>query len=170
MHKWIYKIVKEDNFLSLLGNVVIAIFGFGGFALLARSLRPDDFAQWVIFISGGSLIEMLRYGITNNGLVRFLSGSKEEERKRLIGSNIILSASATALILVLMYAVYLMFYDALSQSVYALFFSWYPVLAIVNLPWNNAVVLQQARMRYDKILLIRALNSVFFFVFWCLIF
>ncbi len=165
MNKRIHKIIKEDNFLSLMGNLVIACFGFGGFALLARSLRPDDFAEWVIFISGGSLIEMLRYGITNNGLVRFLSGSKEEEKEKLIGSNIILSTSATVIILVLISTFYLMFYSAISQSVYALFFAWYPVLAVVNLPWNNAVVLQQARMKYDKILLIRALNSVLFFCF-----
>ena len=165
MNKWIYRILKEDNFLSLLGNLVIAVFGFCGFALLVRSLSSPDFAQWVIFVSGGSLIEMFRYGITNNGLVRFLAGSKEEEREKLIGSNIILSASATLIILVLMYVTYKIFYNSLNQSVYALFFEWYPILAIVNLPWNNAIVLQQARMKYDKILLIRALNSVFFFCF-----
>ena len=40
MYKLITKIVREDNFLSLAGNLVIAVFGLGGFALLARSLSP----------------------------------------------------------------------------------------------------------------------------------
>ena len=165
MFPLIHKILKEDNFLSLAGNLILAGFGFGGFALLARSLSPDDFAQWVLFISGGSLVEMLRYGITNNGLVRFLSGADEDNKEKLLGSNIILSAASTMIILIVMLVVYGVFYDTIQESVYVSFFAWYPILSLVNLPWNNAVVVQQAQMRYDKILLIRALNSVFFFVF-----
>jgi hypothetical protein len=34
--KILKKLVREDNFLSLTGNVVIAILGIGGFAFLAR--------------------------------------------------------------------------------------------------------------------------------------
>lgn len=165
MYRLIQKIIREDNFLSLAGNIVIAAFGFGGFAVLARSLNPDDFAQWVLFISGGSLLEMIRYGITNNGLVRFLSGAKEKEKGKLIGSNIILSASATLLMILILELFHILFYDAISESAYASFFMWYPILSVVNLPWNNAIVVMQAEMRYDKILLIRAVNSIFFFAF-----
>lgn len=165
MLRLLHRIINEDNFLSLAGNLVIAVFGFGGFALLARSLSPDDFAEWVIFISGGSLIEMLRYGITNNGLVRFLGAANDEKRSRLIGSNIVLSLSATFVIISIMVLVNWLFYDSISNSVYAAFFAWYPILALVNLPWNNAVVVQQARMNYNKILWIRAINSTLFFSF-----
>lgn len=161
----IHKLIKEDNFLSLAGNLVIAIFGFGGFALLARSLNPEDFAKWVLFISGGSLIEMLRYGITNNGLVRFLAGANEEYKIRLIGSNIIISALATLVIVLLLLIVNGLFKEIISQSAYVSFFVWYPLLSVVNLPWNNAVVVQQAKMNYGKILSIRAINSTFFFGF-----
>lgn len=161
----INKLIKEDNFLSLAGNLVIAVFGFGGFALLARSLSPEDFAQWVLFISGGSLIEMLRYGITNNGLVRFLAGAKEEYEGQLIGSNIIISVLATLIIVLLLMMVNALFNKPISESAYSSFFVWYPLLSVVNLPWNNAVVVQQAKMKYGKILSIRAINSTFFFGF-----
>ena len=165
MLQLIRKILKEDNVLSLAGNLVIAGFGFAGFALLARSLSPDDFAEWVIFISGGSLVEMLRYGITNNGLVRFLAGANSEEQEKLIGSNIVLSTSATAVIIIILLLTYVFFEGVIQNSVYESFFIGYPILALINLPWNNALVLQQARMRYDTILQIRALNSIFFFGF-----
>jgi len=165
MLRLLHRIINEDNFLSLAGNLVIAVFGFAGFALLARSLSPDDFAQWVLFISGGSLIEMLRYGITNNGLVRFLGAADDKKRSSLIGSNIVLSASATLLIISILLLVNWLFYDYLKDSVYAAFFAWYPLLAVVNLPWNNEVVLQQAKMSYNKILRIRAINSTLFFGF-----
>jgi len=111
MYKLITKIVREDNFLSLAGNLVIAVFGLGGFALLARSLSPEHFAQWVIFISGGSLVEMLRFGITNNALVRFLSGASKENSEQLIGSNVLISLLSTVVIALIMVSVNLVFKD-----------------------------------------------------------
>jgi O-antigen/teichoic acid export membrane protein len=165
MHQLIKKIVREDNFLSLTGNLVIAILGLGGFALLARSLDPNYFAQWVIFISGGSMVEMLRFGITNNALVRFLSGATKESSEQLIGSNVLISLLSTMVIAMIMILVNLLFNAAISNSVYVLFFTWYPILAFINLPWNNAMIVLQAKMEYGKILWIKAINSGLFFSF-----
>lgn len=164
MLKVFKKIIKEDNFLSLAGNLVIAVLGLAGFALLARSLEPDDFAQWVIFISGGSLVEMLRFGITNNALVRFLSGSSDEQSEKLIGSNVMISLVSTAMIALLMLFTNMVFKESIENSVYKLFFNWYPILAFINLPWNNALIVLQAKMEYGKMLLIKALNSGLFFL------
>jgi len=158
------KIVREDNFLSLAGNLVIAVLGISGFALLVRSLSPDDFAQWVIFISGGSLIEMLRFGITNNALIRFLSGASKDQSVKLIGSNVLISLSATIVIAIVMIVINLVFNETISNSVYNLFFTWYPVLVFINLPWSNALIVLQAKMKYGKILLIKSINSGILFL------
>jgi len=163
MRQIITKIIKEDNFLSLAGNLVIAVLGLAGFALLARSFNPEDFAQWVIFISGGSLIEMLRFGITNNALVRFLSGASHDQSEKLIGSNVLISLVSTIIIAFLMIITNVIFNDIISNSVYELFFTWYLILAFINLPWNNALIVLQAKLEYGKILLIKCLNSGLFF-------
>ncbi len=165
MLKLIGKIVREDNFLSLIGNLVIAGLGFGGFALLARTLDPDHFAQWVIFISAGSLVEMFRFGITNNALVRFLSGASKDYSEELIGSNVLISLISTSVIALIMISVTLIFKESMSNSVYGLFFTWYPLLAFINLPWNNAIIVLQAKMEYGKILWIKTVNSGLFFLF-----
>jgi O-antigen/teichoic acid export membrane protein len=163
MRQIITKIIKEHNFLSLAGNLVIAVLGLAGFALLARSFNPEDFAQWVIFISGGSLIEMLRFGITNNALVRFLSGASHDQSEKLIGSNVLISLVSTIVIAFLMIMTNVIFKDIINNSVYELFFTWYPILAFINLPWNNALIVLQAKLEYGKILLIKGLNSGLFF-------
>jgi O-antigen/teichoic acid export membrane protein len=165
MRKKLNKIIREDNFLSLSGNLVIAVFGFAGFALLARILSPHDFAQWVLFISGGSLIEMLRHGITSNGLVRFLSGATELEKDHLIGANVVISLVVTLILSVILLVVYFSITDVIEESGYGLFFKWYPIVAFMNLPFNNALVVLQANMKYDKILLIRSISTTFFFLF-----
>lgn len=158
------KIVREDNFLSLTGNMVIAILGIAGFALLTRSLSLEIFGQWVLFITAGSFVEMFRFGITNTGLIRYLSGADDDSRIKLIGSNALIGFGATVFIAIILVLCNLVFEEAIGNSGYSLFFKWYPLLAFLNLPWNNALVVLQADRKYGKILAIKAINSGSFFL------
>ncbi len=163
MKKKIAHIIREENFLSLAGNLSIALFGIAGFSVLARSLSLNDFGQWVLFISAGSFVEMFRFGITNTGLIRFLSGADSAMRTSLIGSNAFIGVVSTTCISAILLLCNLIFNNSIQHSGYALFFSWYPLLAFINLPWNNALVVLQADRMYGKILLLKAINSVGFF-------
>ncbi|MBL0153655.1 MAG: hypothetical protein IPP93_09270 [Chitinophagaceae bacterium] len=55
------------------------------------------------------------------------------------------------------------FHDAIQASGYGLFFTWYPILAVINLPWNNALVVLHADRKFGKMLVIKGLNSGLFF-------
>lgn len=157
-------LIREDNFLSLAGNLVIAVFGICSFALLARSLVTELFGQWVLFIAAGSFVEMFRFGITNTGLIRFLSGADETARIKLIGSNALIGLIATISVALILAICNLAFHQSINNSGYQLFFTWYPLLAFVNLPWNNALVVLQADRSYGKILALKAINSISFFI------
>lgn len=159
MKELIKHIVKEDNFLSLSGNGLVALFGFGSFMILARTLSIELFGEWVLFIAGGSLIEMLRFGITGNGLVRFLSGAKASSRACFIGSNSFLMIGVTCIISLILIGTNTLAFQAIQDSGYELFFSWYPFLAFINIPWNNAIAILQADRKFDQILVLRAINS-----------
>jgi len=162
--KTLKKIIREDNFLSLTGNVVIAILGIASFALLARSLSLEVFGEWVLFIAAGSFVEMFRFGITNTGLIRYLSGADDSSRIKLIGSNALIGFGATTLIAIIIYVCNIFFYESINNAGYGLFFKWYPLLAFLNLPWNNALVVLQADRKYAQILLLKTINSGVFFL------
>jgi O-antigen/teichoic acid export membrane protein len=162
--KILKKLVRDDNFLSLTGNIVIALLGISGFAFLARSLSLELFGEWVLFITGGSFVEMFRFGITNTGLIRFLSGADESSRIKLIGSNALIGLGATILIAIILLFWTTFFNSTISNSGYHLFFKWYPLLAFLNLPWNTALVVLQADRKYGQILIVKALNSGLFFL------
>lgn len=157
------KIVHEDNFLSLAGNLTISFFGIAGFALLARSFQMEIFGEWVLFISSAAFIEMFRYGIINTAIVRYLSGADQAERVKFIGANGLIGITATFMICILLYICLFAFYKSIHNSGYELFFKWYPLLALINLPMNTALVIMQADLKFGKILLIRSLESVGFF-------
>jgi len=158
------KISREDNFLSLTGNLVIAFFGFAGFALLARTFKVEVFGQWVLYISSGTFIEMFRFGITNTAIIRYLSGVENEDRLKFIGSNGLIGLIATTFIAIILWSCHLAFPVPIKNAGYELFFTWYPLLAFVNLPFNTALVIMQADQKFGKILLIKSLNSGGFFL------
>jgi len=164
MKKAIGKITKEANFLSLTGNLTIAFFGFAGFALLARTFPVDIFGQWVLYISSGTFIEMFRFGITNTAIIRYLSGVEKDDRLKFVGSNGLIGLIATTFIAVILWSCHLLFPIPIKNAGYELFFTWYPLLAFVNLPLNTALVIMQADQKFGKILLVKSLNSGGFFL------
>jgi len=159
-----HKITREANFLSLAGNISIAFFGFAGFALLARSFPINVFGQWVLYISSGAFIEMFRFGITNTAIIRYLSGVENDERLKFIGSNGFIGLIATTGIAILLWTCHLIFAVPIKNAGYELFFTWYPLLAFINLPYNTALVIMQADQHFSKMLFIKTFNSGMFFL------
>ena len=159
------KILKSNNVLSLANNGLIAVFGLLGFMILVRSLPTMDYGAWVLFLTASNFLDMLRFGITRTAIVRFLSGAGEEEGKRLIGSNYIINLLSTTLLAVVTYLIYFLAKESIDNSGYYLFFQWFPVVAFVTLPFNNAFSVLQAKLRFDLILLLRMITVGGFMVY-----
>lgn len=164
MKNAIKKLSREDNFLSLAGNLIIAFFGFSGFALLARTFPVDVFGEWVLYIAAGTFIEMFRFGITNTAIIRYLSGVGKEDRLKYVGSNGLIGLVATIFIAVVLWSCHLLFPLPIKSAGYELFFAWYPLLAFVNLPYHSALVIMQADQEFGKILKVKMLNYGGFFL------
>ena len=101
---------------------------------------------------------MLRFGITRTAIVRFLAGADKKEARELIGSNYVINLFSTLILVLIVLAVRYFFYDTVSASGFVLFFRWFPLLAFINLPFNNAQSVLQAKMRFDFMLLLRIVN------------
>ncbi len=165
MNNALAKLLKNKNFLSLANNGLVAVFGFFGFLLLVRSLSTNEFGEWVLLITTANFLDMLRFGITRTAIVRFLAGADETEAHRLIGSNYIINLFSTLILVLVVLAIRYFFYDAVNGSGFVLFFKWFPILAIINLPFNNAQSVLQAKMRFDFLLILRVINVGGFMLF-----
>ena len=165
MNNVLAKILKNKNFLSLANNSLVAVFGFFGFLLLVRSLSTNEFGEWVLLITTANFLDMLRFGITRTAIVRFLAGAEEKEARQLIGSNYVINLFSTLILVLIVLAVRYFFYGAVSTSGFVLFFKWFPLLALINLPFNNAQSVLQAKMRFDFMLILRIINVGGFMLF-----
>ena len=165
MNNVLAKILKNKNFLSLANNSLVAVFGFFGFLLLVRSLSTNEFGEWILLITTANFLDMLRFGITRTAIVRFLAGADQKEARQLIGSNYVINIFSTLILVLIVLAVRYFFYDAVSTSGFILFFKWFPLLAFINLPFNNAQSVLQAKMRFDFMLILRIINVGGFMLF-----
>lgn len=143
----------------------MAVFAFLSFFLLLRALPQETFGEWVLFITAGGFIDMLRFGITRTAVIRFLAGSDENSSKALLGANSFINIVSTSLIAILIWGFYRYYENELIDSGFVLFFKWYPLLAFFNLGFNNAQTVLQARMRFDLMLLLRVVNVLSFMLF-----
>jgi len=160
------RILRTDNFLSLTGNFVFAFLGFACIFLLARTLNKSDFGEYILYLTGMSLFEMIRSGITSTPLIRFLAGADDvEEQKRLIGASWFLSIMVTIGGVILLYAVLMLFSESINKKGFGLFFTWYPILSVIILPLNNTLSILQAHKKFGNILILRGLNMSTFFIF-----
>ncbi|MGA3014498.1 MAG: hypothetical protein ABSD71_10735, partial [Bacteroidales bacterium] len=164
MNQTIKRITTEANFLSLAGNLCISLFGFTGFALLARSFPPEVFGRWVLYIASAGFVDMFRFGITTTAIIRFLSGSKDEQWEKLVGSFILIVLVATGGLAVIIWACHFAFPKPIEHTGYDLFFLWYPLFMFINIPFNTAQVILQAELKFDRILLINSMYSIGFFI------
>jgi O-antigen/teichoic acid export membrane protein len=93
-----------------------------------------------------------------------LSGVSQEDRIKYIGSNGLIGLIATTFIAVILVTCQLLFPEPIKNAGYELFFTWYPLLAFINLPLNTALVIMQADQKFAKILQVKAINSGGFFL------
>jgi len=159
------KVIKEKNFLSLTANFISAVLGFSSFLILVRSMNKDSFGEWVLFITASTMVDMFRLGITRVALARYLSGVTGEERKQFIGSSWTIGMISIVIISFILYPLILLFPQTIHDSGFYYFFIWYPILALSNFPWGNALSIQQADEKFDVILFLRSFSIGSFVIY-----
>lgn len=161
----IKSVLKINESMSLMSNMAVAAFGFLSFMLLARTFSQETLGEWLLYLVPAGFMEMLRFAITKVSIVRFLSGAEGKEREALIGSNWLLGLVLTIFVIIVLFLVKFLFPEWILNSGYYYFFTWYPLLAIFNLPFNNALGVLQADQKFQSVLTIRATSTGLFFLF-----
>lgn len=158
MLQLLVKLIKEKHFLSLAGNFFTAVFGFLTFIILVRSLDKESFGEWVLFITAATLSDLLRFGVTRVALTRYLSGIQGEERKEFIGSSWLIGLLTILIFCIILFPALLIFPKSIHDSGFYYFFILYPLLALSNLPFGNALSILQADEKFGKIFILRIVN------------
>lgn len=87
----------QSGIFTLLFHGSSLAFAFFSFLVLVRVLSPKDMGIWALYLAVTSFTEMLRNGITQNALLKYIAGKTGEEYRRIASASLFIKA-ATALI------------------------------------------------------------------------
>lgn len=150
----------------MIGNIANAGFGFLSIGMLARTLSPNDFGAWVIFVTNMGLVEMIRAGFVYQALVKYVSGASEKsEEETVINSAGQISIWLSLFLIIVLSLSNLIFSESIKNLHFDLFFKYYPIILILMLPINMSVWVAHARQKYFKMWFLNFLSSFPFLVF-----
>ncbi|MFL9481430.1 flippase [Chitinophagaceae bacterium LWZ2-11] len=89
-HYWL-----KSGALNVLQNISSVFFGFGSFYLLVRMLDKHSFGTWTLFMATTTIFEMIRSGLIQNALIKFLSFSERSEHDKILSASFTMSGVLT---------------------------------------------------------------------------
>ncbi|MGN7824457.1 lipopolysaccharide biosynthesis protein [Chitinophaga sp. 22536] len=155
--------LRNRHFHSLLGNLVTAFFNVLSFAILVRVLSLNAFGEWVLFIATYNIMDQIRTGLLQSGIIKFYAGVEEDTARGVAGAAWYISLALTLGYVLLSAIVYAVAYDRFNDT-WHLFIGWIGILTLLSLPWNFASWILQAEHRFDKIVQIRLVQNGSFLV------
>lgn len=153
-------VLKNENFLSLYSYGVYAFFEAAVIYILAHTYSREMFGEWTLFYSINILLDKLIFGIGSFSLVKFLSESVDRQRKEiLIGSSWAINGMVVLLLSAVSFGALIfsrlvpdLFSD---QSSLVLLFLFFPLIALLRLPFNQSLAIMQSRQNFGNILILR---------------
>src|SRR5690606_2760904 len=91
----------RSGLLTILQNIAGVFFAFGSFYLLVRLLNQHDFGLWTLFMSVTTMLEIIRSGLVQSTLIKFLAGSTQEEYGQITSSSLVITVALTIFCIIL---------------------------------------------------------------------
>ncbi len=163
--KLINRISGTGNVYSLLSNLIFSLFGFGGFLILVRVLEKPVFGQWILFLTVSSLFDMLRLGLNGAATIKLISAKKEYDEKNIVGVSYRIGLISTLILGSILFIGYFSMKKINSENIYLPILLFYPILSIINLPYNQSLVWAQGNINFKRVFIIRFIGAGLSFVF-----
>lgn len=146
-----------QSFYSLAANGMPAVLGLLSFRLLSGELGTDSFGKYILAIAAYGIFNQLRAGIVSASFIKLASGLKD--KSELLGASWLVSVAVFFLASVL--GALLVAFEVISIEIY------WPILvaALASTPSFIAMVLAQSNEKFQRVAIIRFLETGSFFGF-----
>lgn len=154
----------KSGMYTFLEKFALQLFRFGSFYLLVRGLTRQLFGIWTIFLIITSIIEVLRFGLIQNALVKYLTTQEDEKVKGRINTasvvlNLVVTMLTSLVVFILAQVADLAFQvHVLDQILYLFIFT-----NVALIPMVQFQVIQQANLDFKAIFLSNLVRSGLFF-------
>jgi O-antigen/teichoic acid export membrane protein len=150
--------LKNKHFLSLVGNIVMSMFGLLLFGMLYKAFSKDDMGTWIYFMATQGLLDSIRNGFLGTATIKFYAGAEKGRAADVLGSVWYLAIAVTGLMCVLNVGA-LACLSFISDFPTIVTIKWVGLTMLSSLPYSVIFWKLQADERYDTILWMRFINS-----------
>lgn len=105
----------KSGLINVFQNFSGVFLGFASFFILVRILDKHDYGTWGIFMQTVTILEILRNGLIQNALVKFISSSDKDQHSSIVSASFTISSALTVICIV----INLVFASALSNMLNA---------------------------------------------------
>lgn len=85
----------KSGLINLLQNFSGVFFGFASFWVLVRVLSPEHYGAWTLFLSTVTIMEIIRNGLIQSALVKFMAAANPEEQKQILTASFTITGIVT---------------------------------------------------------------------------
>jgi len=157
------ELLKNKQFLSLAGNIVMTALNLVTGSILYRNLSQEAMGCWVFFQTVFILIDTFRTGFLQTSFVKFYAGTEKGRGENVLGSTWLVGLMITGAVIVANLGG-LLFLPYIKDLVFIVIVQWTSLFFISTLPIVMATWLLQAQQRYSEILYIRVVNQASFII------
>jgi lipopolysaccharide exporter len=160
----------RSGLLNIAQNFSAVFFGFASFYFLVRLLSKHDFGVWTLFMSVATILEIVRSGLIQSALIKFISSSEKAEHPKIIAASVTLSGAVTIVCILLC----LVFGHALaslwnSHELTKMFYV-YSILFFLTGFLTQFHSVEQANLQFSGIVISNVIRQVTFFSYVLLCF
>lgn len=91
----------RSGVLNIVQNFSGVFFGFGSFYLLVRVLDKHSFGAWTLFMSTVTIFQVIRAGLVQTALVKFLTAADPREHRKIVTAAAVILGALTGLCMII---------------------------------------------------------------------
>ena len=134
----------KSGIYSISERIFGQFIGFGNMFLLLRIVSKEQFGLWIQFLILATVIEVSRTGLIQNGLIRFLTTSSEEEKPKINTASLFNALALTLIVITLIFTIV--------EPITAYFYPQYPELVLMFFYYSLTTIALLPYLQFNYIL------------------
>lgn len=156
----------KSGFLNILQNFSSVFFGTASFVLLVRVLpSKEEYGIWTLFMATTVILELIRNGLVQSALVKFISGSPKEEHENIITASLSISGVLTIVCILANFLLAPMVAKMWKAPILVPMFYLYNIIFLFTGFVTQANCIEQANLKFNGVFATNFARQCIFFVF-----
>ncbi|MFD2162926.1 flippase [Paradesertivirga mongoliensis] len=162
----------KSGIINVAQNLTTQILSIATFWFMARLFTKEDNGSWVIYMQAVVIFELLRNGLTQSAVIKFLAGSEKEDHSKIVTASFAISTILTVILVLLNIIFVNYFTDALNAPQLQPVFYLFNIVFVLSGILTILCAIEQANLQYKSAFAANFIRtfSVFIYCVYCYFF